>query len=64
LSAWHISNYALLPFESCSGPEANFTYTNNYDDTQPIYDVMKAAGLRIMKYSGDVDGVVATIGTV
>ena len=25
---------------------------------------MKAAGVRILKYSGDVDGVVATIGTM
>lgn len=65
LTAWHISEYASKPFESCSNERThNFTYTNNYDDSQPIYDVMKAAGVRILKYSGDVDGVVATIGTV
>lgn len=49
-------------YEGCSN-DKDFSYNFQKEGSYFIYPLLIANGYKILKYSGDTDGVVATLGT-
>ena len=50
-------------WELCSTGQSGFRYKINPKASQWIYEELLGSGIRMLKYSGDQDAVVSTIGT-
>jgi hypothetical protein len=61
-AAMNIPDYITKPWTSCSGGNANFSYTSQEEGSIWIYPILRGK-YRILFYSGDTDGAVPTYGS-